>query len=191
MNFLAHTYLTPRLNDILIGNIMADAVKGKQYLAYPKSVQQGILLHRSIDSFTDKHPLTSQFKSFFRPAYGLHTGIVTDILYDHFLAFHWQEYHPESLVDYTGKLFPYLQKKLWLMPARTQYFLPYLMDNNWFLLYQSPEGLERIFKGMVRRGALPDKTKEMLLLLEQNEEKLYTLFHLFFTELCASHKKEA
>ena len=40
-----------------IGNFIADSVKGKQYLDYPKAVQQGITLHRNIDEFTDSHPI--------------------------------------------------------------------------------------------------------------------------------------
>ena len=60
MNYLAHIYLSGNNDMLKIGNFIADSVKGKQYLDYPKAVQQGITLHRNIDEFTDSHPIVHQ-----------------------------------------------------------------------------------------------------------------------------------
>ena len=40
-------------NEVLFGNFIADAVKGNSYLDLSKKVQEGVLLHRFIDDFTD------------------------------------------------------------------------------------------------------------------------------------------
>ncbi len=56
MNFLAHIYLSGEEEGVIIGNFIADGIKGKKYKNYPLSIQKGILLHRGIDSFTDQHP---------------------------------------------------------------------------------------------------------------------------------------
>ena len=56
LNYLAHFYLASEDEGLIIGNIMADYKKGRQYLELPKDVQRGVLLHRSIDDFTDNHP---------------------------------------------------------------------------------------------------------------------------------------
>jgi len=66
--------------------MISDFVKGKQKLDYPLAIQQGITLHRAIDSFTDSHAVTRQAKSFFKEAYGLYAGPLVDVVYDHFLA---------------------------------------------------------------------------------------------------------
>ena len=58
MNFLGHLALSGNDNDVLFGNFIADAIKGKSYLDWPKKVQKGILLHRFIDDFTDTHFFT-------------------------------------------------------------------------------------------------------------------------------------
>ena len=55
MNYLAHVYLSGSDKDLIIGNFIADHVKGKAYLDYPETIQKGILLHRKIDDFTDRH----------------------------------------------------------------------------------------------------------------------------------------
>ena len=56
MNFLAHIYLSGEKQGITIGNFIADGIKGNKYLSYREDLQKGILLHRSIDSFTDQPP---------------------------------------------------------------------------------------------------------------------------------------
>ena len=86
MNYLAHAYLSFEITDIMVGNMISDFVKGKQKLNYPFAIQQGITLHRAIDSFTDSHAVTRQAKSFFKESYGLYAGPLVDVAYDYFLA---------------------------------------------------------------------------------------------------------
>ena len=57
MNYLAHLLLSGKNEDLLIGNFIADAIKGNDYLKYPKSIQNGIILHRFIDDFTDSNAI--------------------------------------------------------------------------------------------------------------------------------------
>ena len=98
MNFLAHTHLSPDNDDIIFGNFIADAIKGKSYLVYRKDIVTGILHHRSIDVFTDRHPIVKNSKSLVRTHFGKYSGIVVDIYYDHFLARNWELYHNWELL---------------------------------------------------------------------------------------------
>lgn len=43
MNYLAHLYLSGNNEDVLIGNFIADSVKGSKYKDYTSKIQQGIL----------------------------------------------------------------------------------------------------------------------------------------------------
>ena len=43
MNFLAHIYLSGDDDDVIIGNFIADGIKGKRYLKYPPKIQKGII----------------------------------------------------------------------------------------------------------------------------------------------------
>ena len=97
MNFLAHAHLSGKNNDVLLGNFVADAIKGNKLLKYRKEIQYGILLHRQIDSFTDKHELFMQSIDRVRKDFGKYSGIVIDIFYDHFLALNWKEYDDREL----------------------------------------------------------------------------------------------
>ena len=72
MNFLAHIYLSNEQQEITIGNFIADGIKGTKYTQFTKGIQQGILLHRAIDSYTDTHPIVRKSKKRFNKL--LHNG---------------------------------------------------------------------------------------------------------------------
>ena len=57
MNFLAHVYLSGSNIHLAVGNLIADRVKGKNIELLAPEIQEGVLLHRAIDTYTDQHPL--------------------------------------------------------------------------------------------------------------------------------------
>ena len=67
MNFLAHIYLSGNEEDVKIGNFIGDYIKGSAFHIFPEKIKQGILLHRFIDSFTDKNTHTLDAKQLFAP----------------------------------------------------------------------------------------------------------------------------
>ena len=60
MNFLGHFYLSQHDPELLVGNFIADYVKGKRYLDYPPKISEGIMMHRQIDHFTDTHEMVKK-----------------------------------------------------------------------------------------------------------------------------------
>lgn len=86
MNFLAHIYLSGNNPCVVIGNYMADSIKGRQYKTFDKNIQKGILLQRQIDTSTDAHPNFKSSTKRLHANYGDYSGIIVDIFYDHFLA---------------------------------------------------------------------------------------------------------
>ena len=93
MNYLAHVYLSGADPDLSIGNFIADQVKGKSYATYPYAIQRGILLHRKIDDFTDRHPLFKKNVRLLFPTFRHYSRVIVDMFFDHFLATQWGEYH--------------------------------------------------------------------------------------------------
>jgi len=85
MNYLAHAYLSFGRPGLLAGNMISDFVKGKKKFDYPAEIQNGIALHRFIDSFTDSHSATKEAKVIFRPAYRIYSGAFIDVVYYLFL----------------------------------------------------------------------------------------------------------
>ncbi len=105
---------------------MADGIRGHDYEHYPIEVQKGILLHRAIDTFTDAHPVFRQSKHRLHEKYGHYSGVIMDIIYDHFLAKNWATYSNEKLEDYAERFYKSLRDNFdWLTP-KTQGIMPYI-----------------------------------------------------------------
>jgi len=151
MNFLAHLYLSKNNKNILIGNFIADAVKGNKHNQYPSEIQAGILLHREIDNYTDNHPIVRISKRRLHERYNHYDGVIIDILYDHYLAKNWQNYSEIPLDIYAANIYTFLQENIEIFPEKIQKILPYMVEYNWLVAYASKEGIERVLKGMNKR----------------------------------------
>lgn len=151
MNFLAHLYLSKDNKNILIGNFIADAVKGNKYNNYSKEIKAGILLHREIDTFTDAHPIVRRSMHRLNPRYRHYDGVIIDILYDHFLAKNWSDYSDVTLEKYAENVYAILQENSSTFPDKIQYLLPYMIQYNWLVNYATIEGIGQILKGMNKR----------------------------------------
>ena len=153
MNYLAHAYLSFNNPEILVGNMVSDFVKGKTIFTYPAIVQNGIMLHRMIDTFTDSHPVTKEANQVFKPFVGLYAGAFMDVVYDHFLATDEQQFTQESLGAFAQETYKILTVYTGLLPERFAGTLPYMTTQNWLYNYSTIAGTEKSFAGVVRRAA--------------------------------------
>jgi acyl carrier protein phosphodiesterase len=180
MNFLAHLYLSGKNDGVKIGGFIADSVKGRDYNDYPTAIREGILLHRQIDEFTDKHPLVLSCKHLLRKPYKKYAGIVIDIFFDHFLAVNWSNYSNQSLQEYAKEAYSLLSENLEILPDKVQEFLPFAIKNNWLVLYESIEGIEGVLRRMPNRTSLPQESVAGIKILTDNYNLLRNYFFEFF-----------
>jgi len=189
MNYLAHIYLSGN-NDLLkIGNFMADSIRGNQYLNYPEEIKKGILLHRYIDSFTDAHPIYRKSKHRLHQKYGHYSGVIMDIVYDHYLAKNWSQYSDVDLEDYADTFYKLLQDNYEVLTERVKGMLPYMMNGNWLVSYASLAGLEMILFQMDYRTQNRAHMQEAMVELAQFYTEFEDEFRLFFEDL-EQHCKE-
>ena len=193
MNFLAHIYLSGE-NDLLkIGNFMADSIHGRNYNNFQIEIKKGILLHRSIDSFTDTHPIYRQSKHRLHEKYGHYSGVIMDIFYDHFLATNWNTYSEIKLEEYAQNFYKLLQDHYDLLTEKAQGMLPYMLGRNWLVSYATIEGLQMILFQMDHRTKNRVDMHESIVELKHYYTEFETEFKLFFEELrahCAAKIKE-
>jgi len=183
MNYLAHIYLSGTQEGVIIGNFIADGIKGKKYQKYPDDIQKGILLHRAIDSFTDSHPIVKKSTARLHQKHGHYSGVVVDVYYDHFLAKNWNAYSNKPLTIYACEFYKLLQKNYLVLPKRIQKMLPIMVSENWLLSYQSLQGISIIFNKMYKRIPRENNLNFAILDLEKHYTAFETEFTLFFKEL--------
>ena len=191
MNILAHLHLSGGINEHMLGNYMGDFVKGKSYTNYPLNIQNGILLHREIDTYTDNHASHRKSRDRFREEYGLYSGVVVDIIYDYFLASQWSKFHAEPLVDYSQKVYKFITLRKNELPLRLQEISPFLIKNNWFLKYSSIDGIRQVLTGMSKRTSLPNKVDFAIYILENHYNELNIEFNQTFSDLMEMVEKSS
>ena len=189
MNFLAHIYLSDNNDFIKIGNFMADGIRGNDYLNYPDEIKKGIILHRYIDTFTDANEIFRVSKHRLHERYGHYSGVIVDILYDHFLAKNWNKYSDESLTSFVYGFYQSMEENFDILTPKTQRILPVMIENNWLESYASVEGISKILYQMDYRTKFKSKMQFAVEELEMFYSDFENEFTLFFEEL-RNHVKE-
>jgi len=177
MNFLAHIYLSGDDELIKIGNFMADGIRGKQFENYHSDIQKGILLHRFIDTYTDSHPVFKQSTKRLHEKYHHYAGVIVDVFYDHFLAKNWNRYSDEKLEDFVARFYQSLHDNYDLLSERIQGFMPYMIERNWLVSYQTVEGIHKILTQMDSRT----KNESNMRFASNELQAFYTEFETEFT----------
>ena len=190
MNYLAHALLSSEDPELLLGNFIADHVRGNQLEGYPAGVVKGIQLHRRIDSFTDEHALFKASKRFFYERFQKYSGILVDIYFDHLLARDFQRYHQESLWSFSQKVYAIYSANQASMPEHSSRFLTYLIRNDLYRRYAEFEGITEVLKHFSMRighGILLD---DSVLEFKQHEVGLQTNFDLFMADIQQHFQQE-
>jgi acyl carrier protein phosphodiesterase len=184
MNFLAHLHLSGNNPNIMLGNFMGDFVKGKSYRQqYEPEIIKGIELHRSIDEFTDSHPVVTESKNRLRPTYRHYSGVIVDVFYDHFLAANWNQFHSLPLETFAQQAYQTILSADTILPAELNQMMPYMINGNWLVNYSNVEGIHRALSGMASRTPYRSKMEEAVNDLRGNYEDFKKEFMEFFPQL--------
>jgi acyl carrier protein phosphodiesterase len=185
MNFLAHIYLSGDNDLIKIGNFMADGIRGKHFESYPLEIQKGIILHRAIDTFTDAHPIFRKSTKRLHEKYHHYAGVIVDVFYDHFLAKNWNIYSDEKLDDFVARFYQSLHDNHSILSEKTKGMMPYMIEHNWLVSYQTIEGINQILTQMDHRTKNESKMRFASQELTEYYSEFEAHFSEFFEELIA------
>ena len=189
VNFLAHLLLSgpraaPAYSDVLLGNFIADSVPGRQFESYASAVQTGIRLHRTIDAYTDQHPIVRRSTHRLREAgHGKYAGVISDMFLDHFLARNFPAFSTETLLAFTQRVYALLTARQAEMPLRVQHFLPHLTQHNWLLHYADFDGIASALSGLSRRATPGSGMETAVTELQKNYGAYEADFREFFPQL--------
>jgi acyl carrier protein phosphodiesterase len=181
MNYLAHAYLSFGQPQLLAGNMVSDFVKGKKQYEFALMIQQGIKLHRAIDSFTDSHPVIKEMKKPFREKYGLYAGAFIDIACDYFLANDRNEFtSSEALSSFSKETYGKLEMQIDHLPVAFQQTFIYMKQHDWLFNYQFEWAIQRSFTGIIKRAKYMDDEAMAFTIFQNNVETLRPYYEEFF-----------
>jgi acyl carrier protein phosphodiesterase len=188
LNFLAHLHLADPDEGLMLGGVVADFVRNPEVAALPANIQAGVRLHRSIDSFTDRHQTVHQSIGRISSRLGWFSGIAIDIYYDHLLARTWENYSAEPLDTFAKRAYRTLELLSAVTPPDARQFLSRFIDQDHINSYATVEGLTYTFTRVSQRIAeriprkavwLPDSIPDLI----AADRDLVADFQNFYPEL--------
>ena len=184
MNYLANLHLGGQRPEELLGSLYGDFVKGRLQGQFRPDIESGIQLHRSIDVFTDHHPLVDQALERFSHTRRRYAGIVLDVFFDHCLARDWSRYAEQPLERFTADFYRVLKAQAHL-PSRLARIAPHMAAHDWLGSYQHFETLEQVFVGISRRLSRPQELAGAMQDLTSLYAPLSEDFRAFYPQLQA------
>jgi acyl carrier protein phosphodiesterase len=152
MNYLAHAFLPRQDDDLVLGGLLGDHVRGlRALLGYPFRIRQGIRLHRFIDRTTDAHPQMMELLPIFPKPFRRFAGIIVDLAFDHELAKNWERYSDQSLERFDAHLRSLLAMHERLVPPALARFMAYADDRGLFAAYREESEMLHSLAGVGRR----------------------------------------
>jgi acyl carrier protein phosphodiesterase len=155
MNYLVHFLLAGDDEELRLGNLLGDYVKGRverfEHPGLTERLRTGIQMHRAIDAFSDRHPAVLRSKRILAPEYGKLSGVIVDVFYDHVLARRWAEHHPQPLSVHAQDVYRTLRSNLHRLPSAVHPLIQAMSRGDWLREYASQRGIERALQGMAAR----------------------------------------
>jgi acyl carrier protein phosphodiesterase len=182
MNYLAHAFFSNNDANLLIGNFIADHLRGNDFKDYPKEIINGIYLHRKIDTFTDNHDSFKASKRLFYNGYERYSGILIDIYSDHFLAKNFEKYSTLSLKDFSETVYKTYTVNQHHLPKSSANFLDYAIKNNIYHAYSSLEGIEKVLFHLSHRIKHGVMLNESITIFKEHEKELESNFEILFKD---------
>jgi acyl carrier protein phosphodiesterase len=156
MNFLAHAFLAGDDPALIVGGVIGDWIKGPLPGTLPTDLARGVALHRAIDSHAETHAAFRASRARISPMRRRYGGVVVDIIYDHLLAKHWHEFHPEPLAAYCAQVYRLIGARLPDIPESAHFALQLMADEDWLASYRHIDGIADVLARMARRARQPN-----------------------------------
>ncbi|WP_226063292.1 acyl carrier protein phosphodiesterase [Kaistella polysaccharea] len=181
MNYLAHSYLAFS-DEQIVGQFLEDFIPNRDRFSYPAGMQEGITLHREIDTFTDAHPVLSEAKKIFSPMVRLYSGAFVDVSLDYFLA---NSLSDKDLKNHAEKVYHALRKYQEFLPERLLRMVDGMEKDNWLYNYKEDWGIKYSMQNVLNKAKYLDKNLAVFKVFLHNKSQLQKYFDIFFPDLLA------
>ena len=179
MNYLAHSFLAFSEEQI-VGQFLEDIIPNRDRFSYPKGMQEGITLHREIDTFTDAHPELREAKKIFSPLVRLYAGAFVDVSMDYFLA---NSLADELLRNHAENVYQVLRKYEEFLPERLLRMVNGMQKDNWLYNYKEDWGIQYSIQHVLKKAKYLDKDLPVFEVFMNNKAQLKRHCDVFFPEL--------
>jgi acyl carrier protein phosphodiesterase len=182
MNYLAHSFLTFTDGQI-VGQFLEDFIRNRDRFSFPKDIQDGITLHRAIDTFTDSHPAIHEAKKVFAPLVRLYAGAFVDVSMDYFVANDVSLHSLQGWKDHSLKVYRVLNENYEFLPENFRYMLTKMEQDNWLYNYRQDENIKFSMRNVLNKAKYLDTNIPVFEAFLNNKDVLQKCYDDFFPDL--------
>lgn len=192
MNYLAHFQLAWPDENLVVGALEGDYLKGPLRGELPAGIEQGVRLHRAIDAYTDQHPLMAELRRAFTPQLRRYAGILIDLCFDHYLSNHWLRYNNQHQGEFNHTVYDSLERNRKFLSPPAQRMSTRMREHDLLCLYGDwdtiPATAARIGQRF-RRGNPFLAAADHLDPVRPQLERSFLDFYPELVDFCSSFKK--
>lgn len=189
MNYLAHSFLSFSDGQI-VGQFLEDFIRNKERFSFPKEIQDGITMHRAIDTFTDSHPAIHEAKKVFSPWVRLYAGAFVDVSMDYFLANDLSLLSEKGWKNHSLKVYRVLNENSEFLPENFKRMLVKMEHDDWLYNYREDWGIKFSIQNVLNKAKYLEKDIPVFQAFLDNKEVLQKCYNDFFPDLLAHAKAE-
>lgn len=191
MNVLAHLHLATLANSSIIGNVAADFIKGDPYQQFSQDIADGIMMHRRVDRLTDQLAEVKQAKALFRQQTSRVAPIALDIIWDHFLSKHWQNYVVNTdVAEFDQQMKTIILPDISLFPSPFFDFMSALWRGQWLVNYADRDFISQVLNGMANCRPKLQTLRDTFIDFQRNYHQLERIFLSFYPQLMLSARTQ-
>ena len=183
MNYLAHLYFAQANIPSRVGNLLGDFARGLDTEVLTDEIHRGLRNHRAIDHYTDSHSDVRLLKALFSPQRRRFSGIVLDVVFDHFLIRHWHKFSDQSLDHFLESAYSDLEQGYPLMPAHMQRAVKRMIESDWIRSYRNLEQVGFALDRIAERIRFQNRFGGAIVEVERHYSALDGGFLTFFPDL--------
>lgn len=182
MNFLAHSFLSFS-DEQIVGQFLEDHIRNKDRFSFAQEIQNGIAMHRAIDTFTDSHPAIHEAKKIFSPLVRLYSGAFVDVAMDYFLANDLSIHSLEGWKNHSQHVYKVLNENLSLFPENFKLMLSKMQEEDWLYNYREDWGIKFSMRNVLHKARYLDKDLPVFEAFLTHKNFLQECYDNFFQDL--------
>lgn len=176
MNFIAHAFFSKAFDRYMLGQLLGDFSTRHALIGSHEEFHRGVRGHRSLDEFTDGHESFIAGCKILEPASKRYAPVVMDIVLDFYLVKNWSQLSDEGEFDeFLDELYETINHLGDELPDRMQKPAKRMSDVDWFSIFGSMAGLERVLYYTSKRVRYPDWMNASTSWVAENEATLEPL----------------
>ncbi len=180
MNFLMHSWLARDDEAEVAGAFLGDFVKGPIPTTMDPELQRGIRLHRHVDSVSNRMPQMRSTYWRFGPDLRRVAPVLLDLVADHLLAAHWNEYGEGELSMFTDYCYRSIAK--YDIPSTAVGLFSHTVSRDLWSKYADFDVMLGIM-GRILKRLNKEELSESLLSIGENLDLFHNDFRSYFPVL--------